>query len=326
MTSMKTMGRAVAALALGTALTIGSATLAGAQGFGHGSHDGPSQRAVPFSFSNNGTAVLIGKVSAVSGDSITVTDPQGFTRAILVSGSTTYSQGGTSVTIAAVVVGSKIFAQGTVDTNGTTLDALSIDIAGGTQSQMGFDWGVITAVSSSSVTIESHSGTSTTFSYATSTPITAVGHDKITLSSADLVVNEHAGVEFSSSAATTATGVWVELANVSGVVTVVSGDNITISDHQGFTRLVLVGGATTYNNAGAAGTLADVVVGARIRAEGLVDANGTTLDALNVDICSTATTTPTPQSQGHRGGHRHGGFGGGFGGGSGGGQGSNFRR
>jgi hypothetical protein len=326
MTSMKIMGRAVTALALGAALTIGSATLAGAQGWGHGSHDQSSQRAVPFSFSNNGSAVLVGKVTAVSGDNITVTDPEGFTRAILVSGSTTYSQGGATETIAAVIVGSKIFAQGTVDTNGTTLDALSIDVAGGTQSHMGFDWGVITAVTSSSVTIESHSGTSTTFSYATTTPISAIGHDKITLSSADLVVNEHAGVEFGSSATTTATGIWVELAHISGVVTVVSGDNITISDHQGFTRLILVGGATTYNKAGSPGALVDVVVGARIRAEGLVDANGTTLDALSVDICSTTTTPPTPQPESHSGGHRHGGDGGGFGGGFGGGPGSNFRR
>jgi Domain of unknown function (DUF5666) len=330
MTSMKVLSRAVTALALGTALTIGSATLAGAQGWGHSSQGGWNQRAVPFSFSNNGSAVLVGKVSAVSGDTITITDPQGFTRAILVSGATTYKQGGASATLVDVVVGSKIFAQGTVDANGTTLDALSIDIAGGTQSQMGFDWGVITAATSTSVTIENHSGTSTTFTYATTTPISAIGHDKITLSAADLVVNEHAGVEYSTSAATTATGIWVELAHISGVVTAVSGDNVTISDHQGFTRLILVGGATTYNNAGATGTLADVIVGAHIRAEGLVDANGTTLDALNIDICAPTTTPPTPQPLGHLGGHHHGQFGGGSGGGFGGGFGpgpaSNFRR
>jgi hypothetical protein len=325
MTSMKIMSRAIAAIALGGTLTIGSATLAGAQGWGH-SHDGPSQRAMPFSFSNNGTAVLVGTVSAISGDNITVTDPEGFTRAILVSSATTYEQGGATSTIAAVVVGAKIFAQGTVDTNGTTLDALSIGVAGGTKTQMGFDWGVVTAVTSSSVTIEGRSGTSTTFSYATATPIDAIGHDKVTLSSADLVVNEHAGVEFSTSAATTATGIWVELAHINGVVTAISGDNITLKDAGGFTRLVLVGGATTYNNAGAAGSLTDVVVGARIKAEGLVDANGTTLDALNVDICAAAGTTSTPQTRGHSGGHRHGGFGGGFGGSFGQGPGSNFRR
>jgi hypothetical protein len=127
---------------------------------------------------------------------------------------------------------------------------------------------------------------------------------------------------------------------VSGVVTAVtvSGNNITISDHQGFTRLILVGATTTYNNAGASGTLADVIVGAHIRAEGLVDANGTTLDALNVDICST-TNTPTPATPvghiapqsdprplGHfHHGHHRGGFGGGYGGGFGGAQGQNSR-
>lgn len=300
MTSMKIIGRAATALALGATLTIGSATLAGAQSWGH--HDGSGHGGLPFSFSNNGTAVLVGTVVTVSGNTITLTDPEGFTRTVLVSSSTTYSQGDTSATIAAVVVGAKIFAQGTVDANGTTLDALSIGVAGGTQSQMGFDWGVVTAVTPSSVTIENRSGTSTTFTYATTTPISAIGHDKLALTSTDLVLNEHAGVEFSSSAATTATGIWVELAHISGVVTAVNGVNITISDHQGFTRLILVGGTTTYNNAGATGTITDVVVGAHIRAEGLVDSNGTTLDALNVDIYS-------PGSHGHRGEHHHGGFG-----------------
>jgi hypothetical protein len=143
-------------------------------------------------------------------------------------------------------------------------------------------------------------------------------------------------VEFNSTASTTAVEVWVKLAHVSGVVTAVSGDNITVSDHQGFTHLILVGAATTYNNAGATGTLVDVIVGAHIRAEGLVDANGTTLDALNIDICSTTNTPSTqfksvghvaphsgPQSLGHgRGGHHRGGRGGGFNGGA---QGQNAR-
>lgn len=317
MRSMKIMGRAATVLALGATLTIGSATLAGAQNFGHRSHDRSGQRGLPFSFSNKGTAVLVGTVHAVSGDTITVTDPEGFTRTILVSSSTTYSQGGASVTIAAVVDGAKIFAQGIVDTNGTTLDALSIGLAGGTQSQMGFDWGLITAVTSSSVTIESRNGTSTMFTYATTTPISAIGHDKFALTPTDLVVNEHAGVEFSSSAATTATGIWVELAHISGVVSVVSGDTITISDHQGFTRLILLGGTTTYHNSGSTGSIADVLVGAHIRAEGLVDTNGTTLDALNVDIYY-----PGSQSQGHHHGDHHRGFGegGGLGAGLGGGR------
>jgi hypothetical protein len=402
MNSMKVMGRAVTALALGAAITMSTAALAGADGSGHWGHDVASARVSPFDYAANGTggdvtavtstsvtiqlwggstatftltptttysegststtasslvvgdrvrigvsssssttatsvtielAELFGTVKSVSGDTILITDPQGFTRTILVSSATTYSQGGS---LADVVVGAKIFAQGTVDANGTSLDALTIDV--GTAGQNGFTWGKITAVTSSSVTLVSGSGTSTTFSYTTDTTIKAVGHDSTPLTSADLVVGEYAGVEFNSTASTTAVEVWVKLAHVSGVVTAVSGDNITVSDHQGFTHLILVGAATTYNNAGATGTLADVIVGARIRAEGLVDANGTTLDALNIDICST-TNTPSAQftSVGHVAphsgpqgfGHSHGGHGrgrGGHGGGFGGGfQGQNSR-
>jgi hypothetical protein len=404
MNSMKVMGRAVTALALGAAITMSTAALAGADGGGHWGHDFASARVSPFEYANNGTggdvtavtstsvtiqlwggstatftltptttyiegststttsplvvgdrvrigvspsssttaasvtielAELFGTVKSVTGDTILITDPQGFTRTILISGATTYGQGGS---ISDVIAGAKIFAQGTVDANGTTLDALNIDV--GSSGQTGFTWGKITAVTSSSVTLESNGGTSTTFSYTTDTTVKPIGHDPITLTSADLVVGEHAGVEFNSTASTTAVEVWVELAHVSGVVTAVSGDNITISDHQGFTHLILVGEATTYNNAGATGSLTDVVAGVHIRAEGLVDANGTTLDALNIDICSTTHTPstlsmpnghvahqPDPQSFGHsHRGHHRGGFGGGHDGGFGrGSQGQNSR-
>jgi Domain of unknown function (DUF5666) len=271
-------------------------------------------------------AQLYGKVDTVSGNTITIIDPQGFARTILVSGATKFVQGGATGSITDVVAGATLFAQGTVDPNGTTLDALSVDV--GTAGQMGFTWGVITAVTSSSVTVQSHSATSTTFSYTTDTTIKAISHDSITLSSADLVVGEHAGVEFNTTASTTAVEVWVELAHVDGVVTAVSGNNITISDHQGFTHLILVGAATTYNNAGTPGSLVDVIVGARIRAEGLVDANGTTLDALSIDICASHSPFPVappvghiapqhdPQSNGHsHHGRHHGGFDDGFRGG-----------
>jgi Domain of unknown function (DUF5666) len=399
MNSMKVIGRATAALALGAAITMSTAALAGADGSGHWGHDVASARVSPFDYADNGTggdvtavtatsvtiqlwggssatfaltsattysegsksttwsslvvgdrvrigvsstssttatsvsielAELFGTVKSVSGDTILITDPQGFTRTILVSSATTYNQGSSSD----VVAGAKIFAQGTVDANGTTLDALTIDV--GTAGQNGFTWGKITAVTSSSVTLVSGSGTSTTFSYTTDTTVKALSHDPITLTSADLVVGEYAGVEFNSTASTTAVEVWVKLAHVSGVVTAVSGDNITVSDHQGFTHLILVGDATTYDNAGATGSLTDVIVGAHIRAEGLVDANGTTLDALNIDICSTKTTPSTqftsighvaphsgPQSFGHgHGGHHRGGGDGGFGRGA---EGQNFR-
>ncbi len=255
-------------------------------------------------------AQLIGTVQSTPvGNTILITDPQGFTRTILVGTGTTY-QGGT---LASITTGTKIFAQGTVDTNGTTLDAVNIDI--GTTGQMTITWGVVTAaVTGTSITLESKGGTSTTFTYTTNTTVKSIGHDSVTLTSGDLAVGEHVAVETNSTAATTAVGIWVELVHISGVVTAVTGNNITISDHQGFTHLILVGMTTTYSASGAPSSLSAIVTGVRIKAEGLVDANGTTLDALTINICSSG-------SHGHDGHHRFGGGGGfGFGGSSGGHQ------
>lgn len=258
-------------------------------------------------------AELFGTVSSVNGNSINITDPQGFTRNIIVSNATTYTQGGATASLTDVIMGSKILAQGTVDANKTSLDALSIEI--GTMGAMGFDWGKVTAVTSSSVTIESRDGTSTTFTYTTSTDVKAIGDPSATVTTADLAVGEHAGVSYDSSAATTAVSIYIKLARISGTVSAVSGNNVTVQDHQGFTRMILVGTATTYTQDGATASLTDVVVGVHIKAEGVVDMDGTTLDALTVEIWtpSTTTTTNNPQPgwnqhQGNRGGF--GGFGG----------------
>lgn len=267
-------------------------------------------------------AELFGTVTSVSGSTITIKDPQGFSRTIVVGSATTYTQGGATSTIAAVVDGAKIVAQGTIDANGTSLDALSVDV--GTSGQIGFTYGTVTAVTSSSVTVLAKDGTSTTFTYTTSTGVKALSDSSATLTTSDLAVGEHVGVSFDSSAATAAVTIDIQLAHVSGTVSAVSGDNITVQDHQNFTHLVLVGSATTYSQqGGGTATLASVTVGTRIRAEGVVDTNGTTLDALTVVICAPKTTTPTPrptpQTPGGRH-HHHGGFGnggssgGGFGG------------
>lgn len=69
-----------------------------------------------------------GVVSAVNGNRVTVTDPDGFTRTITTSGSTTYTKSGSTVSSSSVAVGSSIHATGTVDANGTSLDATSIEL------------------------------------------------------------------------------------------------------------------------------------------------------------------------------------------------------
>jgi hypothetical protein len=65
---------------------------------------------------------LTGTVTSVSGTQILITDRDGFTRTIVTSSKTTYSDGLT----ASPAKGTEIEAVGTVDANGTSLDATSI--------------------------------------------------------------------------------------------------------------------------------------------------------------------------------------------------------
>jgi Domain of unknown function (DUF5666) len=268
-------------------------------------------------------AMLFGTVTSVSGNSINIRDFQGFTRNIIVGGTggTTYTMGGAASSLSAVVVGAKILAEGTIDANGTSLDALTIEI--GSSGQMGWTYGTVTGFTSSTLTVEAKDGTSTTFTYTTNTSVKALGDPSATLTIADLANNEHVAVAFDSSAVTTAVTIEIKLAHISGTVSAVSGDNITVQDHQGFTRMILVGATTTYSQNGTTSTTDPVVVGMRIRAEGVVDANGTTLDALTITICSSGVTGG-PVSPQFPGGHHHIG-GGGNGGGNGGGFGGGFQ-
>jgi hypothetical protein len=72
--------------------------------------------------------VLFGTVTAVSGNTITISDPEGFNRTILIDSSTTYTKSGASSSLGEVTVGSVISAEGTVDSNLTSLDAASVVI------------------------------------------------------------------------------------------------------------------------------------------------------------------------------------------------------
>ena len=71
---------------------------------------------------------LFGSVTSVSGDTVVITDLEGFSRTIVVDSSTTYTKSGATSSLSDVVVGSDIVAEGTVDTNGTSLDATNVVI------------------------------------------------------------------------------------------------------------------------------------------------------------------------------------------------------
>jgi hypothetical protein len=69
-------------------------------------------------------------VTRVTNRTITVTQPDGSTATLYVTGQTQYTRSGQAATLSAVVVGSRIYVAGTCAHNGRTIRATSIQIAG----------------------------------------------------------------------------------------------------------------------------------------------------------------------------------------------------
>jgi hypothetical protein len=185
-------------------------------------------------------------------------------------------------------VGSKIVAQGTVDPNLTTLDASSVKIitavvTGHAETFHGLVTAVAdaTATTNGSVTLNRLDGQTTTYVI---TPTTTFTEGSASMTAADLVVGDSAGINVNSSAPTTALSVNIVLATMTGHVTSVVGDVITITGGEGFSRTILVNDNTTYTEGGASVMLNSVTVGSKIVAQGQVDADLTTLDATSVTI------------------------------------------
>jgi hypothetical protein len=163
-----------------------------------------------------------------------------------------------------------------VSTNQTSLDALSVAITAPSDLK-----GVVTAVTAGSVTVLSSGGTSATL---TITPSTTFFAGSTAVTQAALVVGEHVDVVRLNSSLTTAAKITIALSTIEGTVTSVSGNTIVVNAGRGFARTIAVSSATFYLEGGSPSTLSAVTVGSKIVAQGLVDANQTTLDALLVTI------------------------------------------
>ncbi len=156
--------------------------------------------------------------------------------------------------------------------------------------------GVITAINGSTLTVSGPNGASISIVLTASTTFT---RDGVTVSQSSLAVGDHISVrpDMTSLPATppttpptslTASSVDVRSPGVGGKVISVdtsgSSTTIVVADEQGFYRTIVASSATTYQNNGATGSLADVTVGTLVRGLGAVDANHTTLDASSIAI------------------------------------------
>jgi hypothetical protein len=216
-----------------------------------------------------------GVVSIVTPASVTITDHKGTPSTFAITATTTFLQGKTTVLPALLIVGSHVSIQVSAS---ALMTALSIEIA---PPRPIFAGGLVTAASSTSVTVTGGNGTPETFVI---TGTTTFAEGKTTVLPAALVVGEDAFIKALPSAPTTATSIDISLPRVLGKVTVIAGTTLTVEGFKGVTSTIDTDGTTTFTKDGATAGLSDVAVGDFVSAQGLIGATPTTLDASSVSI------------------------------------------
>jgi hypothetical protein len=73
-------------------------------------------------------ASVAGKVTAIAGDVLTITGPNGSTGSVVVSSATTYMKGGSSAALSDITVGTVIFARGSFGSTAAIVNATTVGI------------------------------------------------------------------------------------------------------------------------------------------------------------------------------------------------------
>ncbi|MBV9662946.1 MAG: hypothetical protein JOZ37_03185 [Actinobacteria bacterium] len=228
-------------------------------------------------------ASLGGKVVSTSASAITVTDGQGFTRTVNVSGDTKYFRDKAATTLADVKAGDVVRAYGAA--NGDALDALFVHVhTPGTPPTPRDDRhhvtrGTVTAVGANTFTIKKADGTTQDIATTADTKYAEAG---TRTAPAGVAVGDKVLVQLTDATTPTAARVFIVLVQLRGTVASVSGSDITLTDDGGFTRTVHTNGSTVFTKDGNPIALSDIAAGQRISAYGHV--NGSALDALFVNV------------------------------------------
>ena len=125
----------------------------------------------------------------------------------------------------------------------------------------------ITAISGSSVSLETEDGWTRTITVTTDTAITK-GGQKAALSDLEVGDTVRLGQKRNADGSWTVTALAVVLPKTAGTVTAIGSDTITITGRDGTAQTIHTTGSTTYHKGKADGTRADVTVGSQIVAIG----------------------------------------------------------
>jgi hypothetical protein len=115
-----------------------------------------------------------GTVTAVTTSTVTITQPGGTSRTLNTTGSTTYTKGGAAAARSDLVVGSRISAQGTLDSSGT-FTATAIEIAPSAVQ------GIVASKTASTIVVTTSAGKAVTVNVTASTTYSVRGQTSATL-------------------------------------------------------------------------------------------------------------------------------------------------
>ena len=222
---------------------------------------------------------LGGLVTAVSSSSITVAGRPGTSPVTYaITGTTTVTKDGVASSTSNLAVGQHVAIVASTS-SATTAASIEIDSVGFGRGVHG--GGTVTAVTGTSVTVKDRAGTSSTYSIDPSTIFTK---DRVAATATDLSVGDSVRVLPSSSSATTAARIDIELPHVAGKVVSVSGNTIEVTSRGGTNETIQVDSSTTYTKSGATSSLSSVTVGSFVFAQGVENTGHTALTASVVGI------------------------------------------
>ena len=246
----------------------------GLKGIGRGLGRGLGQGNGNGGLKGNGNVRGPVTIRAISGSQISLATDDGWTRTIAVTPATVITKGGLPVAVGDLHVGDQIRFNQTRNADGSysiTAIAVPVPIAGGD----------VTAVDATSITVKGKAGVTRII---TVNDATVYQLGKTPGSKADVKVGTHVNAQGTTSGDTfTAITVRVSLPSVAGEVSSKTADSITIKRPDGSTTVIHVTDKTTFEVRGKdPATLADIAVGDRVGAEGLLRADGS-MDAAAVE-------------------------------------------
>jgi hypothetical protein len=252
---------------------------------------------------------VFGTVTAVSGNTITITDKQSNTTYTIDATNAKIDKNKATISVSNIVVGDTIMVQGTVSGTTVTATAIHDGVAFGRMmsgSHIPGVVGTVTAISGSTITVSSKgfgpNATATTYTVDASNA--TVQKDGSASSVANIAVGDTIMVQGTISGTTvTATkindgkmgtdGADAMLPDgngqpiIGGTVTAVSGSTITITNKSNTAYTIDASSATVTKN-GTTGSVSNVAVGDNILAQGTV--NGTAVTAVSVTDQAKAQT------------------------------------